>query len=52
MPEILKDLHVCTEFRYLDCLDCNEKQQTCELIICIECGKDYLEITAEENNNA
>ena len=40
--QAIKDLHVCREFRYLDCTACKEHDLVC-LDICIECGEEKIE---------
>jgi len=35
---MIKEIHVCREFRYLDCAACPPGE--CEEQICIECGVD------------
>jgi len=40
--QAIKDLHICRDFRYLDCYVCNENDLVC-LDICIECGEEKTE---------
>jgi len=30
---------VHTEYRWLDCADCEDKGITCELQVCVDCGE-------------
>ena len=37
------DLHVCRDFRYLDCSACKENNLVCDVIICTYCGEEKTE---------
>ena len=38
----IKDLHVCKDFRYLDCDVCRENNSEC-IDVCIYCGEEKIE---------
>jgi len=38
----IKDLHICRDFRYLDCETCRENELEC-IEVCTYCGEEKIQ---------